>query len=358
MLFRRTENNHMRRSTCRDRVESAPAIARWFSAAIAAASGVGVAVCSPNLAQAGSPQPRVADLTHAPLALHVLPFVAATALRVAEAGTPVGTFAPATPTAVAASTNGGADLKPGEPAPASAKPHVMTREEIRESMRMQLGLGASSRAIPHGPDSVKLFDTDNAIAGLELRFGLSAYRRADRTPLGFTGGGYDFQILRTTSSPSGAFFLTGIQGTHLRVLDSKSFLWSVITQELATGITLGPFELESRFGFALLNIDRLSGDGWNVSMMSPKVGANAALRIWKLRWDFGIQSEYYWRWSGPDVIVHAATIGLRLEAKFKRGDLLRPRPPGGPADANEAPKTTPANELLPAPVDAQPNPPR
>jgi hypothetical protein len=208
----------------------------------------------------------------------------------------------------------------GPPTPAT---RALTPEEIRQSMREQLGLVPKKR-IPHGPNSVKLFDTENAIGGLELRAGLLSFRRGDESERGFQGGGYDFQILKTTSSQSGMFFLNGVQGTHLRVLDSKSFLWSILTQELASGATLGPFELEVRFGFAAFNLDRLRGDGWNFSMLSPKVGLNAGLRLWKVRADFGIHSEYYWRWFGPSVLTHTASLGIRFESRFSQDDLLKP----------------------------------
>lgn len=213
-------------------------------------------------------------------------------------------------------------------------PHVMSAEELRRSMREQLGV-MRKKHTPSGPNSVKLFDTENATPGLELRAGLLEFRRGDQIAKGFQGGGFDFSISRTTQSQSGNFFLNGVQGTHLRVLDSKSFLWSILTQELASGVTLGPLEIEGRFGFSLLNLDRLGGDGWNFSMLAPKVGVNAGLRIWRIRADFGIHSEYYWRWFGPDVLMHAATIGIRFESKFEQGDLLKPGEkqelPTGPA---------------------------
>jgi hypothetical protein len=215
--------------------------------------------------------------------------------------------------------------------PAADAPHVMTLEEQRQAVRAQLGL-LPKKKTPSGPNSVKLFDTENATTGLELRLGLLRSRRGDEKNLGYQTGGFDFQLARTTTSRSGAFFLNGIQNTHLRVLDSKSFLWTILGQELASGITLGPLELETRFGFGFINLDRLRGDGWNFSLMSPRVGVNAALRIWRIRADVGISSEFYWRWSGPNVLTQTLSLGLRFESPYSQGDLLKPKPAPAPKD--------------------------
>jgi hypothetical protein len=227
---------------------------------------------------------------------------------------------------------------PTEAEPKREGPRSMTLEEQRRAVRAQLGIVEPKKATPSGPNSVKLFDTANATPGLELRFGLTSFRRADEKALGYQTGGLDFQIARTTSSQAGVFFLNGVQATHLRVLDSnRSFLWSILSQQLASGVTLGPLELEGRFGFGFLNIDRLRGDGWNFSVLSPIVGVNAGLRIWRIRADVGIQSEFYWRWFGPNVLMHTLTFGLRFESKFSSLDLMDPNAKK-PDDAKPAAK--------------------
>jgi hypothetical protein len=183
--------------------------------------------------------------------------------------------------------------------------------------------------------SVKLFDQRRSLVSLQLDVGPIWVRRVqDETPItqrrNFTRGAplageIGFGTVFTTPSQRGPFFLAGHLKTLLRVIDDKSFSWSIFHQELGGGLMLGPFEPEIRLRLGLLTADVIHAEP-SVQLFTPGVAAGVGIHVGKFRLDIKAHSEYLWRWFGPDYLVRGVTIGLRL-------DQNRPKTPfpGGPS---------------------------
>ncbi len=171
--------------------------------------------------------------------------------------------------------------------------------------------------IPLAPQSVKLFDLRRSIGAYTLDLGpIWARKTEDRGPgearENAEQGPGEIFVGRSITTSWGIFFLGGHQKTGIRVVDWKSYAWSIWVQELATGLKLGPFEPEVRIGASLLTVDVFHAD-WSFEMLSPRVAAGAAVRLGKIRVDIKAHSEYLWRWFGPDYLIHGITLGLGLE---------------------------------------------
>jgi hypothetical protein len=186
-----------------------------------------------------------------------------------------------------------------------------------------------------GRNSVKLFDQRRSLVSLELTVGPIWSRRVqDDTPItlrrNFERGAplaseIAFGTVYTTPSERGPFYLTGHLKTLFRVIDDKSFAWSVFHQELGGGIMIGPFEPEVRIRLSVLTADVMHAQP-SVQLFSPGVSAGVGIHVGKFRLDIKAHSEYLWRWFGPDYLIRGITIGLRL-------DQNRPKTPfpGGPS---------------------------
>ena len=177
--------------------------------------------------------------------------------------------------------------------------------------------------------SVKLFDEWRSVVSREVSFGPIWVRRVqDETPItqrrnfehaAPLAGEIAAGTVYTTPSERGPFYLTGHLKTLFRVIDSKSFSWSIFQQELGGGLKLGPFEPEVRVRLGLLTADVIHAQP-SVQLFTPGVAVGAGIHVGKIRLDIKAHSEYLWRWFGPDYLVRGITIGLRL-------DLNRPKSP-------------------------------
>lgn len=177
--------------------------------------------------------------------------------------------------------------------------------------------------------SVKLFDLRKSTVSLQLDVGpIWARRVQDDTPITVRrnfergaplAGEIGFGTVFTTPSFKGPFFLVGHLKTLLRVVDDKSFSWSLFHQELGGGVMLGPFEPEVRLRLSVLSADIFHAEP-SVQLLSPGVSAGFGIHVGKIRLDIKAHSEYLWRWFGPDYLIRGVTIGFRL-------DQSRPKTP-------------------------------
>ncbi len=177
--------------------------------------------------------------------------------------------------------------------------------------------------------SVKLFDSRKSIVGLQLDVGpIFARRVQDETPITVRrnfehkaplASEIGFGTVYVTPSFKGPFFLVGALKTVFRIVDDKSFSWSLFHQELGGGIKIGPFEPEVRLRLSVLTADIFHADP-SIQLMSPGISAGFGIHVGKIRLDIKAHSEYLWRWFGPDYLIRGVTIGLRL-------DQSRPKTP-------------------------------
>lgn len=175
--------------------------------------------------------------------------------------------------------------------------------------------------------SIKLFDTYNTVRSYQLDIGpLYSRKVQDETPeerrTGFEhraplAGEIGIGMAYTT--PYKPFFLVGRQRTLLRILDDKSFSWSIFHQDLGGGIMIGPFEPEVQIGLSVLSVDIFHAEP-SVQLFTPRVGAGLGLHLGRIRVDLKAHAEYLWRWFGPDYLIRGVTLGLRF-------DVPRPKSP-------------------------------
>ena len=175
--------------------------------------------------------------------------------------------------------------------------------------------------------SIKLFDTYNTIRSYQLDVGPLFTRKVqDETPAEQRTG-FEHQaplageigIGMAYSTPSKPFFLEGRQRTIFRIIDDKSFSWSIFHQDLGGGLMIGPFEPEAGIGLSILTVDIFHAQP-SIQLFSPRVTAGLGLHLGRIRVDLKVHSEYLWRWFGPDYQVHGVTLGLRF-------DIPRPKSP-------------------------------
>lgn len=179
------------------------------------------------------------------------------------------------------------------------------------------------------PRSIKLFDLRKSTVSLQLDVGPIWSRRVqDETPTtqrqnfergAPLAGEVGFGTVYTTPSLRGPFFLVGHLKTLFRVIDDKSFSWSIFHQELGGGLRIGPFEPEVRLRLSAMSADIMHGEP-SVQLLSPGVSAGFGIHVGKIRLDIKAHSEYLWRWFGPDYVIRGITLGFRL-------DQSRPKTP-------------------------------
>ena len=185
-----------------------------------------------------------------------------------------------------------------------------------------------SKGISQGRNSIKLFDTWNTERSYVLEMGPIWHRQIqDETPAqrvtGFERGAPlagEVSLGMVLKTPYKPFFLVGQQKTLLRVVDDKSFSWSIFHQEVGAGLMIGPFEPEVRLGLSVLSADIVHAEP-SIQLFSPRVGAGVGVKLGKIRLDIQAHSEYLWRWFGPDYLIRGVTLGFRLEIPRPKGPL-------------------------------------
>lgn len=167
------------------------------------------------------------------------------------------------------------------------------------------------RARPTLDRSSRLFDLSSTVSALQIDLGPIWYRPQAAKLEGFERGTGELAIGTVTTAPWKPFYLAGHHKLVFRAFDSKSYHFS-LGSDMATGVALGPLELESRIGLNVINIGAFHGD-WSGELLSPRVSAAAAVHVWRFRVDIQAHSEYLWRWFGNDYLVRGVTLGLRLD---------------------------------------------
>jgi hypothetical protein len=176
--------------------------------------------------------------------------------------------------------------------------------------------------------SVKLFDTRRAQFGLEVDTGPMWYRSVhDRFR---ELGTMEIRAGQTITTPNvKGLYLTGMQQTNFRIFGEKSFAWSVLFHTIGAGVRVGPFEPEAHFSTSILTLDVFRGN-YSVELLSPRAGAHLGIHVGKIRLDFGVYSEYLWRWFGPSYLIRGLSFGLRLDVPRPKGPNFTETAPRGP----------------------------
>jgi hypothetical protein len=175
------------------------------------------------------------------------------------------------------------------------------------------------------PRSVKLFDSRRTTPSMHLELGPVWYREAKPTRDDYERGTGEILVGVALTTHEGPFFLSGYQDMHLRVLDSKTFVFSLLTTQMGAGLRVGPFEPEARVGFSILTLDVFHGH-YSAEMLSPRVGAGIGIHLGKIRLDIATHSEYLWRWFGPDYLIRGVSLGLRLDVTRPKGPDFSDKP--------------------------------
>lgn len=180
---------------------------------------------------------------------------------------------------------------------------------------------------PLARSSHKLFDTFTTERSFLVELGPIWSRQVqDETPAearrGFERGAPlagELALGMALKTPYKGLFLMGQQKTLLRVIDDKSFSWSLFHQEVGGGVRLGPFEPEVRLGLSIFTADIFHAEP-SLQLFSPRVSAGVGVVLGTFRLDIHGHSEYLWRWFGPDYLVRGVTIGFRF-------DMPKPKSP-------------------------------
>jgi hypothetical protein len=169
-------------------------------------------------------------------------------------------------------------------------------------------------------NSYKLFDTFSTVRSYHLTVGPIWTRQIqDETPqqrlTGFdriaplTG---EISLGMTYATPYKPFYLLGGQRTILRVIDDKSFSWSIFHQDVGGGLQIGPLEPDVRVGVSVLTADIFHAEP-SIQLLSPRVSAGIGIHVGRFKVDVRGHAEYLWRWFGPDYLVRGVTLGLSFD---------------------------------------------
>lgn len=170
-------------------------------------------------------------------------------------------------------------------------------------------------------NSFKLFDTDNTVRSYQLDIGPIWHRQVqDETPelrlKGFERGAplaSEIAAGTTFTTIEKPFYLAGRQRTIFRIIDDKSFSWSLFHQDLGGGLMIGPLEPEAMIGLSVLTADIFHAEP-SIQLFTPRVTAGFGIHLGPFRVDLKAHAEYLWRWFGPDYLIRGITLGLRLDA--------------------------------------------
>jgi len=202
----------------------------------------------------------------------------------------------------------------------------------------QMEQGKDVEGPQEAPRSAKLFDSKRTTQSLQIDLGPIYYREAGKAGInaggrgdggksGYERGTGELRLGVAITTSWKPFYLTGYQQTNLRVFDGSRAAWSIFTQQLSTGVYLGPFEPEVRIGFSLLTLDVFDGH-YSIEAMSPRVAAAVGIHLGKIRLDIQTHTEYLWRWFGPDYLIRGVSLGLRLDVPRPKGPVFSESPSG------------------------------
>lgn len=178
-------------------------------------------------------------------------------------------------------------------------------------------------------NSVKLFGSENSTKAFQLDIGpLWSRQTQDETPAQLRENisrgaplASEIALGMTFITPAKPFYLFGKQRTLLRILDDKSFSWSLFHQDLGGGIMIGPIEPEAGIGLSLLTADIFHAEP-SIQLFTPRVMAGIGIHVGALKVSLMAHAEYLWRWFGPDYLVRGITLGIRLDAARPKSPFM------------------------------------
>jgi len=189
---------------------------------------------------------------------------------------------------------------------------------------LTVGPAAADDSVPE-PDvvesrrSFKLFDNRRTVAGMELFAGPLWSRRVQATTIDDDRRGFErgaplaseigFGAVQMT--PYAPFYLIGVTGSTLRVLDDKSFRSRSSNKRSAAGSSSG--RSSRMFASALASSRSTSCTPSRAHSSSRRASTRAWPAAWQAAHRCPRQRGLLWRWFGSDYVVRSFTIGLRLE---------------------------------------------
>lgn len=182
---------------------------------------------------------------------------------------------------------------------------------------------------PQGKNSVKLFDAYRSQISYQIDVGPIWVRRASETTPITRRRNFDhmaplaselaFGTMYTTKAFKGPIFIATETLTSFRILDDKSFSWTLFEEKLGGGISIGPLDFEAKIRAHFIHVDIMHAQP-SIQLLSPGVEAGFGFHLGRIRLDIKGHTEYLWRWFGPDYYIRGVTIGLRF-------DVNRPKNP-------------------------------
>jgi hypothetical protein len=166
---------------------------------------------------------------------------------------------------------------------------------------------------PSWAEGRQVFGTSNQAPKLRDLAGADAgafrFQRWGEAP---TSWGVEMHLITQGFETSrGAFYFGGFSRDGLRIW-GRHGVSIERSGTMRTGVRLGPARFEVNVGSILFSVDRLSG-GTSAQLFSPRVGLGAGLALP----GGGLliaaaESEYVWRWFGPDYRVFDVHLSLML----------------------------------------------
>jgi hypothetical protein len=163
--------------------------------------------------------------------------------------------------------------------------------------------GSTTPAAPSSPAntdgawrwSLAAWSPERQESSFELHYALVDFRPIG-SPLVRWSQGSEFALGTRATAIVLPFRLTWTSDPTLRILDSKSFAFSIV-QTVRLGLALGPIEPEIGGGVSTFTIDDFHAN-FSVQMFSPRVAAAIWAHLGNLRLGVEAYSEYLWRWLG------------------------------------------------------------
>jgi hypothetical protein len=99
----------------------------------------------------------------------------------------------------------------------------------------------------------------------------------------------------------------------LRVLDSKSFAFSIV-QRVFAGVAIGPIEPEVGGGLSMFTVDVFHAN-FSAELFSPRAEAGFWVHVSKLRLGAHAYAEYLWRWFGDrNYLMRGVAFEVSIES--------------------------------------------
>lgn len=172
-----------------------------------------------------------------------------------------------------------------------------------------------------GEGSSRLFDMRTIVPAIEAGGGPLWYRPMGQ---GLRPGMFEVFVGQSITAPQGHLYLAGTERMVFRALDSTTFAWTMLQTGLSTGVKSGPLELEGHVGLNLFGLSASKAE-WSLDVVSPRVGAHAALHFGRFRLEVGLHTEYLLRLMGDDFAIRGVDFALRFDLENGAAKRKPPR---------------------------------